>query len=241
MKIWIKALFKMHTPAIIRPYLPLDGALSYAYAKLTGFKYENEEGFIYDNLPVNRYKYIDELPIEKTFYDNGKWFYNISAPIYNPSDKKTFKTTITRKYIEDIDLWSIRFPNIENVKWSYKDKFGKGKEKSYLIAVDTFYVPEFYVLMQIDEENENQVYEILENVKAIGKKTNQGYGFVEFIDIEDVDVKNFVYEDKLIRPVPKTLIEDKDYFELKLRLFTPYYVKNEKYTDVCYVDRMFFE
>ncbi len=236
-EIWIKANYRMLTPAIIKPYLPFDGIFSYYYAQTTGFKYKNAEGYIYDNLPVARYRYIDELPIQRTEY-NGKWFYNISGMLFDEGVERG-KTAIIRKYMENTQLWLMRKPNIGSLKWKYEEKSARGKEKAHLVAVETVYVPEFSILLEIKEENEDFVVEILESVKAIGKKVNQGYGFVEFVDYECVNVKDFIYEGILIRPVPKRLVTDNGYAELPLRLFAPYYVKNEKYTDVCYIDRKF--
>jgi len=237
---WIKADYKMVSPAIINTHIPLDGVFSYSYAQLTEFKYQGKEGYIYDNLPINRYGYIDELPIRKTKYDGNKWFYNISGMLFlkidNIEEVSKVKSAIVRKYIEDTDLWKWRYPNIENQKWNYSEKSSRGKEKAFLIPVEAIYYPQFSILLEIDEEKESEVAAILENIKTIGKKVNQGYGFVEFIGYEAVGVENYTFADTLIRPVPKSLIEDKDYFEIEMKLFTPYYIKNNRYTDKCFVD-----
>ncbi len=237
---WIKADYRMITPAVIKPYLPFDGAISYYYAKKTGFKYKNEEGLIYGNLPANRYKYIDELPIKKTVYKD-KWFYNVSGMLFfkkeGIEEVLTVKSTIVRKYIEDTALWEYRFPNIEKVKWNYGEKSAKGKERAYMVKVDTIFYPEFSIILQPDENKEQELLDILEDLKTIGKKVNQGYGRVEFLGYEQVKVEDFRCEGVLIRPVPKDLIEDKDYLEVEMRLFTPYYINNRKHSDTCYLDK----
>ena len=241
---FIKADFNFLTPAIIKPYIPLDGVFSFSYADLTGFKYEGKRGYMYDNLLISRYGYVDELPIKKTFYGDGKWFYNISGMLFIEesetkieSDVVRQNTVIIRKYIEDTELWKRRFPNIENLKWIYSRKSGMGKERAYKFAVETIWYPKFSVILEIEEQKEDEVVKILENIKAVGKKVNQGYGFVEFTGYSGVEVNGFKFADTLIRPIPVDLVEERDdYYEIEMKLFTPYYIKNLKHTDFCFVD-----
>lgn len=241
---WIEAQFKMLTPAIIKPYIPLDGALSFSYAQLTNFKFRKKKGYIYDNLPVAEFGYVDELPIKRTIYGENKWFYNISGMVFfreegMPEDSMKLDAFIIRKYIEDGDLWLKRFPNIRQIKWRYAEKSAKGKEKAYKFKVQSIFYPMFSVFIEV--EDLDTMLKILENMKTIGKKVNQGYGRVEFIGWEEANVESYKINGILIRPVPKGLIPDDDYLEIEMKLFTPYYVKNLKYTDVCFVDRKIVE
>ena len=233
---WVKLSFRMKSPAIIRPYIPLDGIFSYVYARRTGFKYRYEEGYIYGNLLKRKYGYIEELPIKKTVYENSKWFYHISGMIFEKVkgiDKiSKFETTIARKSILDNSLFTKRGISFNN---SFS---ASGKEKSYLIKVETIYYPQFAVILETDDPDE--IEKLALEITGVGKKTNQGYGAVEYIAMEEIEVKDFRVKDYLIRPIPKKLIADNDYLEYEMRLFTPYFVPNKKYTDVCFIDRKLF-
>jgi len=232
---WVKLSFEMKSPAIVRPYIPLDGVFSYAYAKLTGFKYRFEDGYIYGNLLKRKYGYIDELPIKKTIYGD-KWFYNISGMIFEKvkgiDSPIVIETALARKTIIDLHLFSKR-----GLKFG-SNIFGSGKEKSYLIETQTIYYPRFAVILETD--NPDEVEKLAIEITGIGKKVNQGYGAVRYIATEEMRVEDFRVKDHLIRPIPKQLIKDNDYLEYELRLFTPYYIPNKKYTDICYVDRKLF-
>ncbi|NPA53857.1 MAG: hypothetical protein GXO21_04245 [Aquificae bacterium] len=233
---WVKLLFEMKSPAIIKPYVPLDGAFSYAYAKLTGFKYRYEEGYIYGNLLKRKYGYIDELPIKKTRYGNGKWFYNISGMIFQKvkdiDSVLKEETAISRKLILEKELFSRRGLSFDS------NAFGSGKERSFLTKVETIYYPLFAVVLETDNPNEIETLAI--EITGIGKKVNQGYGMVKYLAMEEIEVKDFKVKDFLIRPVPKGLVADDNYLEYEMRLFSPYYIPNRKYSDICYVDRKLF-
>jgi len=230
---WLKINYSMISPALIKPYNPFDGIFSFYYATSTGFKYRGKEGYIYDNLPISLFGYIDELPFRRTYLKDGRWFYNISGII--PERKIEYATTgLIRKFVLDTELAELR--GISKV--DLESFVSRGKEKAYKNLLITAYTPEFSILCEIDDEKYMEVINIFRSIQFIGKKVNQGYGQIKYKGYEEVEVNGFRFNNYLIRPIPNSLIEDnEEYGLIKSKLFAPYYVKNEKYSEVCYVDK----
>lgn len=227
---WMRLKYKQTTPAIITKLSAFDGVLSYGLASLRGFDLRGQE---------DRYKaeygYIEDLPIKRTEYKNV-WFYNVSVPIF--SNPKVSITYISRKFVADAFIYENKEENLYTKKVDYDERTRKGREKVIRDMYRT--IESDYIYVILEAEDREKVIDIASRVKFIGKKSNFGFGEVELVEYEYIDVENFVYKDFLIRPVPVSLIEDKGYGIIKTRIVPPYYIPDERYKDICYIDKRLF-
>lgn len=230
---WMKLKYKQITPAIITRLSVFDGVLSFGLASLRGFDLKSKE----DNRYKAEYGYIEDLPIKRTEYKNG-WFYNISVPIF--SNPRLSITYLSRKFIPDRFIYENKNTGREDIysKKFTKEDISKGREK---VIRDTYRTIESdYMYVILEAEDKDKIIDVASRIKYIGKKANSGYGEVELVGYEEVNVENFVYKDILIRPVPISLIEDRGYGIIRTRIVPPYYIPDERYEEICYIDKRLF-
>ncbi|MEM3265663.1 MAG: hypothetical protein QW478_09045 [Candidatus Micrarchaeaceae archaeon] len=227
---WIMLKYKQLTPMILTHLSVFDSVLSYGLASLRNFDLRKDE-----DIYKAEYGYIDDLPITKTVYEKG-WFYNISLSLFsNPVIKYTY---LSRKFIPDRFIYENRHKDIYSIRFTEKENAGVGREKAIMDRYRT--VQSDYVYVILETNNEREIIDIADKINFIGKKSSFGFGQVKLVDYYNVDVKDFVYKDILIRPVPTSLVNDRGYGIIKTRIRPPYYIKDEMCEDVCYIDKRLF-
>lgn len=120
----------------------------------------------------------------------------------------------------------------DNDKFSCSKKIGtgSGKYKNYMMPLKIFYAEEVYFYCVGDEE---KIKKLLENVHAIGKKTNAGYGILGDFEVKECDEISFIDTENPLRPIPvKYFPESKGKKQIKTYKFPYFYKKNE---ELCFV------
>ena len=186
----LKVILELTSPFIVTPYLPVDGILSFALAVKTGFKLKDKAGSFRLGgleLPVSKYGYILELPIEKITYGNGNWFYAVSVLFGSArrTERRIFRKfpNIGREIFKEYSLY----------RSNYSSVVGSGKMRAMVRPITAYECGEVYFYASVPDDRVEEFAEIVETLKhtGIGKKTTHGYGSVKDVFIEEVEEEEF--------------------------------------------------
>jgi hypothetical protein len=210
----LKITFGLSSPVILSRYTTIDSIILARY-----FNRLRNQGKIGNNF-IKTEDYFDEISkfifIKNNTISGSIWYVPKDASIspYNAMFVKTKDLNHMQKFTGNIQ----------------KDD-GSGEYKLYRFGIEALDVKEIYFYIHGDK---NIIEDLLKGIKAIGKKNSAGFGLVEKITIEEMDVdKSFIINGEASRPLPCeywNLESDRIMF---YRPYPPYYEKTGKVP--CYM------
>jgi CRISPR type IV-associated protein Csf3 len=214
-----KITFKMQNAVCLNDYLMIDSLLAYAVLKdILGNQFENV---------TNSDELIDvPLPLKRT--DN---IWHASAGVFNviDTDQGSWK-----KRWDSTDNHLVNPNKKRSGKYSLKIDVGSGPNKAYSMPLQLYLTKKisFYI-----NGNKNEVTRLLQNnIRAVGKKRSQGYGFILDMKIKKDDQDNSILKNgkDVMRPVTEgvmyqntTNFGDVNYIKRYMPVVPPYWNAKE--------------
>lgn len=168
-------------------YLPLDGILSRAIIikerpDLIGKPLDKFSDFV--SIP---------LPIKKIRQETEDWFYACSYALFKKlgEDKMSFN----KRYDETLAEKFVDFGKKKGVV-----DISRGKYKNYRCEINVILTNKIvWYCLPSSEKSKNEIEELCDFIKNIGKKPSQGFGIVKNWEVEEIEEKEMLY---LLRPIP---------------------------------------
>ncbi len=209
-----KITFKLLSPICFVDRPIFDGIIAYAYAK------ENLKEKFYQKLNIDDIIDFSKMPIkmhQKGYFISSQMFFDENINFIGSWKKR----------------WESKYDFLVGDK-SRKIRTSQGYFKSFNIPLNLFSIPEVY--FYFDTYNLEEIKFLIDkHIAFLGKKGSQGYGLIDYYEIE---ISNIDFENNILRPIPKKFVnlnDIKDY-SIKFTAWKPPYWLPDNF-DECVVPK----